>query len=183
MQITFIRHLPTEWNKKKWLQGKKDIGLLPITEVFQKEITKNQKLLIKLLPFDVVLASGLKRTQQTAHVYGYEPETEDLLNEFDFGPFEGLPKQKLIEHYGKNWIENPKELVLGESIKSLEERIILFLERYKSSKNILVFGHGTWIRAVLSYHRYGHINNLNKMIVENNDCITLFINSGGLDID
>ena len=38
MQITLIRHLPTEWNKKQKLQGRRDIGISPITEDFQKGI-------------------------------------------------------------------------------------------------------------------------------------------------
>ncbi|KAB7706291.1 histidine phosphatase family protein [Bacillus aerolatus] len=173
MQITFIRHLPTEWNAKQKLQGRRDIGLLPITENFQEGIACNQKLLIKLSPFDLVLASTLKRTHQTAHHYGYKAETEGLLDELDFGPFEGLPKSKLYEKYGNDWIENPKELILGEGLTNLEERIVLFLDKYKGRKNILAFGHGSWIRAVMSYYQYGHINNMNKMTVENNECITL----------
>src|SRR3954447_9239269 len=120
MQITFIRHLPTEWNKKTWLQGRRDIGIIPITDIFQKEIAYNQKLLKSLSPFDHVLASSLKRTHQTAALYDYQAETEHLLDELDFGPFEGLPKEKLIESCGSKWTENPKELVLGESITNLE---------------------------------------------------------------
>ena len=53
---------------------------------------------------------------------------------------------------GIKWIENPKELVLGESINNLEERIVTFLTKYKKLTNVLVFGHGSWIRALISYH-------------------------------
>lgn len=173
MQITFIRHLPTEWNKKTWLQGRRDIGISPITDIFQKEIVYNQKLLKQLSPFDAVLASTLKRTHQTAQLYGYQAETEHLLDELDFGSYEGLPKKKLIEVHGNKWIDNPKELVLGESINDLEERIVLFLAKYKESTNLLVFGHGSWIRAIISYLQYGHINNMNKVEFRNNECITL----------
>lgn len=173
MHITFIRHLPTPWNVKQKLQGRRDIELSPIKEVFQKGIAYNQNLLKELSPFDVVLASTLKRTHQTALLYGYKAEAEGLLDELDFGPFEGLPKEKLFEEHGNNWIDNPKELVLGESIKNLEKRIVLFLNKYNKGKNILVFGHGSWIRAIISYFQYGHINNMNKITVENNECITL----------
>lgn len=177
MQLTLIRHLPTEWNKKAWLQGRKDIGLLPITEDVQKGIDDNLKHLKVLEPFDLVLSSTLHRTHQTAQLYGYKCEIEGLLDELDFGPFEGHSKQKLIEEYGNVWVENPKELVLGESIKDLEERIVLFLDKYKMSSNILVFGHGSWIRAMLSYDQYGDINNMNKIIFGNNACITLTLHS------
>jgi broad specificity phosphatase PhoE len=177
MPITLIRHLPTEWNKQQKLQGRRDIGISFITEDFHKGIAANQLLLEKLSPFDLVLTSRLKRTHQTAHHYGYKYETESLLDELDFGSFEGLPKERLLEEYENKWIENPKELVLGESIMNLENRIIQFLDKYKDSTNILVFGHGSWIRAMISYHQYGHINYMNKMTVGNNDCITLSLNS------
>jgi broad specificity phosphatase PhoE len=177
MQVTFIRHLPTEWNKKTWLQGRRDIEISPITDIFQKGIADNQELLKSYEPFDYVLASTLKRTHQTAQLYGYQAETEQLLDELDFGPYEGLPKGQLIEAYGEKWTDNPKELVLGESIHDLEDRIVLFLDKYKESTNILVFGHGSWIRAILSYSQYGHINNMNKVEFRNNECITLLFDS------
>jgi broad specificity phosphatase PhoE len=176
MQITLIRHLPTDWNKKQKLQGRQDIGISPLTGDIQKEIVLNQQFLKTHSPFEFVLASTLKRTHQTAQLYGYKCETEGLLDELDFGPFEGLSKEKLIKEYGDKWADNPKELVLGESIKNLEERIVSFLAKYKESTNILVFGHGSWIRAIISYHQYGHINNMNKITVNNNECIQLSLN-------
>ncbi len=143
MQITLIRHLPTEWNHKTWLQGRRDIGLAFLTEEVHKEIELNLQKLKKILPFEKVLMSTLTRTHQTAHLYGFNPETENLLDELDFGSFEGLPKGKLLETYGNLWIDNPKSIVLGESISNLEKRIVLFLDKYKELTNLLVFGHGS----------------------------------------
>lgn len=175
MQITVIRHLPTEWNKKTWLQGRKDIGLSQVSEELLKGIADNRMRLKKLAPFDLVLASTLQRTHQTANLYGFEYEIEGLLDELNFGPFEGVPKNMLIEKYGDVWFENPKELVLGESINNLEKRIELFLNKYQTYRNILAFGHGSWIRAMISYVNYGDINQMNKLEVVNNACITLAI--------
>lgn len=179
MQITLIRHLPTDWNKKSWLQGRKDITLSPLTDNDKKGILYNQELLKTLIPFDIILTSTLIRTQQTAKLYGYQPVIEPLLDELDFGQYEGQSKEKLLEELGENWIENPLEIVLGESIKNVEKRIKYFLNRYKTYSNILIFGHGAWIRAMLSYYHYGHINHMNKMIVNNNECFTISINSEG----
>lgn len=175
MRITVIRHLPTEWNRKTWLQGRRDIELSFITEEFKQGINANIQLLNKLGPFDLVLASSLKRTHQTAQLYGYKVETESLLDELDFGSFEGLPKEKLFETYGHSWLENPKNLVLGESLENLERRIHLFLEKYQTVDKLLVFGHGSWIRAFLSYQKYGNINQMNKLTVSNNECLTITI--------
>ena len=176
MQITLLRHLPTEWNKKTWLQGRRDVGISKVNEDTHKKITENLHVIEKLAPFDIVLASTLKRTRQTANFYGFQPETDELLDELDFGPFEGMPKEVLLKEHGEQWVENPKELVLGESLVMFEQRIINFLEKYKSCKKILIFGHGSWNRALLSYSRYGNINQMNKITFDNNECITVQYN-------
>jgi broad specificity phosphatase PhoE len=173
MQICLIRHLPTEWNNKTYLQGRRNIEISPPSNEHKQEILENQQLLKKHSPFDIVLASSLVRTHQTAKLYGHQPETESLLDELDFGPFEGQPKKKLIEEIGTAWIENPISLSLGENLTDLEGRIVQFLKKYRQYDNILVFGHGSWIRAISSYWKYGHINNMNKLTVANNECITL----------
>lgn len=173
MQITLIRHLPTEWNKQRKLQGRQDIDISPITAEFKQGIEENKLILDRLAPFDAVLASCLKRTHQTAAAYGFEVETDRLLDELDFGQFEGQPKGKLVQAYGEEWIDNPLELILGESLVDFEKRIGWFLKKYKQCNNILVFGHGSWIRAMISYFEHGHINRMNKMVLENNACVTL----------
>jgi broad specificity phosphatase PhoE len=172
MEITLIRHLPTEWNKNQILQGRRDIPLLPLTEENQKEITTNLTQL-KEKSFDFILCSSLRRTKQTAELYGYSPDTELLLDELDFGPFEGKSRDELLSVHGKKWMETPKDLILGESLSNLEKRIIAFLDKYKEAENVLVFGHGSWMRAMKSYYRHGHINHMNKTIVKNNECLTL----------
>ncbi|SEN25465.1 probable phosphoglycerate mutase [Mesobacillus persicus] len=173
MQITLIRHLPTEWNKKTWLQGRKDIHISPLTSALRQGISENQQHLSQNSPFDIVLASSLIRTHQTAMLYGQRAETENLLDELDFGNFEGCPKQTLFDAHGDTWINNPKSLVLGESVANLEDRITQFLEKYKDYNRILVFGHGSWIRAISSYWKYGTINHMNQFTVENNECLSL----------
>lgn len=173
MQVNVIRHLPTEWNEKGKLQGRRDIPIGPVTRELQRQIAKNERILHKLGPFQTVLASTLQRTIQTAGHYGYRPVIEPLLDELDFGPFEGMQKTVLYETFGEKWFDHPKQLHLGESLNDLEHRIELFLEKYKNQKNMLIFGHGAWTRALISYHQTGDINGMNKISVENNECITL----------
>ncbi|MCM3568030.1 histidine phosphatase family protein [Neobacillus mesonae] len=175
MQITLIRHLPTEWNKKQKLQGRRDILISDVSSSSRSQIEENLHVLKALSPFDVILASTLKRTQQTAHQYQFEPKIESLLDELDFGPFEGHSKELLFKMYGDTWLENPSSLVLGESIQHLEDRIISFIQKYQGCSNVLVFGHGSWIRGLISISRYGHINNMNKVSVANNECVTLTV--------
>lgn len=181
MNITLIRHLPTEWNRKERLQGRRDIDISPVTEEWAQRISANQLRLLKLPPVDLVLASTLKRTQQTAALYGLEPEIDELLDELDFGPFEGQPKQKLMEQHGEQWLHHPTELALGESLQNLEKRIYFFLDKYKGFDHILVFGHGSWIRAMVSIWQQGDLNGMNKFSLDNNQCLSLTIEQKGRD--
>jgi len=47
MQVTLIRHLPTQWNQNQKLQGKQNIPILPISKSLQLEIEKNKEKLNK----------------------------------------------------------------------------------------------------------------------------------------
>ncbi|HZG59152.1 MAG TPA: phosphoglycerate mutase family protein [Anoxybacillus sp.] len=178
MYIVLIRHLPTNWNKKGLLQGKQDVPIDPITPNVWKQIHENKQILNEIGPFDTVLTSTLKRTQQTAVAYGFTNYTcEALLDELDFGSFEGRQKSQMIEKFQIEWFENPRHLVLGENLADFENRIFAFLDKYASHYKILAFGHGSWIRAVTSIHQVGNVNKMNQIVVENNALIQLdFIN-------
>lgn len=174
MQAAFIRHLPTAWNHKCLLQGKQNIPLTKISPQQRIKITENKRQLNKLQPFDRVLTSQLQRTRQTATAYGCRNTIcEPLLDELDFGSFEGKPRRSLMKHCQHEWLYNPANLKLGESLIDFEQRINDFLKRYQAFERILVFGHGSWIRAVLSIHKHGHINRMNQLTVNNNELTLL----------
>lgn len=181
MQITLIRHLPTEWNHKGLLQGRNDIELSDLFASQEKKVIQNKQQLEKNAPYDIVLASSLKRTWQTAKLYNYTPVMEPLLDELDFGVYEGLPKEKLLRDYEKRWRDQPETIVLGESLLGLENRIRVFQKKYSAFSNILLFGHGAWIRAFLSYNEHGNISNMNKRKVYFNDPIVVKINAPAYD--
>ncbi|MCU9614735.1 histidine phosphatase family protein [Caldibacillus lycopersici] len=175
MQITLIRHLPTDWNKKTKLQGRKDIPISPIILEDQIQITKNLKRLKKLPQPDMILASTLSRTMQTANAYGFTAQVDTLLDELDFGTFEGRPKSLLMEMLGDQWLEEPLQVELGEKLTQLQQRVYLFLKKYQTYTHVLVFGHGAWIRALLSLIQTGNLNQMNKITLDNNQMITLSI--------
>lgn len=178
MQITCVRHLPTEWNEMSLLQGSQDIEISPISDEQRNKIEKNRILLKENEPYDLVVSSTLKRTIQSAELYHYKPKTEALLNELDFGLYEGLPKAKLLQDLGEQWVKNPDTIILGERLTKLNERITHFIKKYNRNQNILLFGHGCWIRAFLSYIQFGHINNMNKKVIKHNEPITVTIPPG-----
>jgi len=172
MELTLIRHLPTEWNEKGVLQGSKDIPILELTDENKKAIEINKELLKPT--YSLILTSELTRTKQTAKGYGYESfEIEPLLNELNFGEFEGKEKKLLIETYKNEWFTHPGEIMLGEKISNLEIRVHSFLQKYKDFESILVFGHGSWIRACVSYLKFGTIDNMNQLEIKNNQLLTI----------
>ena len=174
MQLAVVRHLPTEWNQRGLLQGNRDIPLSPLTDIQKRGIKENINILKGLEPIEQVITSSLIRTQETAKHYGYNDFIiEPLINELNFGKYEGKQKSLLIERYKHEWVNNPKKLVLGESLADFENRIFTFLEKYKNGKKLLVFGHGSWIRALKSIRDTGTIQRMNQVEVPNNQLTLL----------
>lgn len=171
MEITLIRHLPTIWNKYGHFQGKRDIPIsFPLDKKTKSQIAKNQVVVNKLKPFDQVFVSELQRTKQTAELYGFQSRVSDpLLNELDFGIYEGTSKQDFWKDFGYVWIDRPLEVELGEKLNDFQQRIIRFLLKYNHLTSLLIFGHGAWIRALLSLEKTGNINDMNKITIKNNE--------------
>lgn len=173
MDLAIIRHLPTAWNVKGKLQGQKDIPIIqPISDEMETKISVNKQHLNELEPFDFILTSELSRTKQTAKLYGYEHTVvEPLLNELDFGYFEGKPKRELEAI--PEWKTAPLQVALGESLHHFQNRIFAFLEKYAHVQSLLIFGHGSWIRGLLSIKEIGTIEKMNQLAVHNNELIIL----------
>lgn len=174
MQLAIIRHLPTAWNKAGLLQGSKDIEIDEVSLEDRAKIDENKASIINYQPFDLILTSSLKRTKQTAQAYGYSSvHQEPLLNELNFGVYEGKEKSLLIKENKDLWVNAPTSLTLGEPLLALEDRVKRFVDKYKEYPKVLVFGHGSWIRAAISIQRTGSIALMNKVVVNNNDFILL----------
>ncbi len=173
MEFILIRHLPTKWNNEQKLQGKKDRKIASLSEEDEIIIRGNKEILKKLSPPDIVLTSTLQRTKQTAEIYGYKAKEEPLLDEIDFGKFEGKTREEFLEEVGLQWFTNPKRTVLGKQIEDLEERIQDFIEKYKQYDCVLIFGHGAWMRAFISYIKNGHVIAMNLLSVKTNELVHL----------
>lgn len=179
MKIFLIRHLETAFNQKGVLQGRRDIPILPPSSKTREQISRNKELLEKEDGFDHILISRLKRTRMTAELYTDRPCTvEPLLDELDFGYYEGLKKEKLLSEQ-KLWLTDPASLTLGEPVLSLENRISQFLKKYKGAKTILAFGHGAWMRAFVSYVEHGNIGKMNSLEIANNQIICIDYHTDG----
>ena len=168
--MILIRHLPTSFNEKGLLQGKIDNSILPISEKEKKIIEKNLDFIKSTYKNPKILVSALKRTQETALTYGFESFIIDTrLNEFDFGDYEGKQKSLMV-YENPDWLTSPLTLRFGEGMESFSTRVFNFLQSTKK-EDLVVFGHGAFIRAVISISNYGCISKMNQIEIKNNELI------------
>ncbi len=175
MELLVIRHLPTRYNNSGLLQGRLDIDIEPPNQEQRLRIAENRRKIRQAGHVDRVLCSSLNRTVQTALAYGYAERAcirEPLLNELDFGCYEGMPRQQMWDALGEAWWQSPENLVLGEPVLALQQRITGLLKKYAQAERLLLFSHGAWTRALLSYSRTGDISNMNRMTVNNNNMLS-----------
>lgn len=144
MEIVFIRHGQTDWNKLGKVQGRTDIELNE-KGIDQARITAD---LIKDEKFDVIVSSPLKRVRQTVEIIN---EGRNLPVVFDngviergFGVYEGVHWSAV--DFGVFWdLETIVPIENGESLSDFLDRVKLFLERLKEQyegKKVLIASHG-----------------------------------------
>ncbi|MCP5117935.1 MAG: histidine phosphatase family protein [bacterium] len=180
MNLVCIRHLPTEWNLRRVMQGQRDIPALEPDAASLEAIARNREALPSLGPFDIVVASALSRTQQTAAHYGYpDAVVEPLLNELSFGSWEGRPRAELEAELGDRWLGDPRELVLGEPLAEFTNRIRRFLAKYSVHGRVLAFAHGSWMRGLVSIARHGDVRGMNRFFIENSEVHAFEVSNGG----
>jgi broad specificity phosphatase PhoE len=180
MLLVCVRHLPTSWNEKLLLQGQRDIPLIKPDEETLEQVRLSRRKLSELGPFDSVWTSTLERAQHTARLYGYDELVIDpLLDELSFGPFEGRHRDELNAAHGEEWMKDPRGLVLGESLQALHERINAFLEKCSGDRKVLVFGHGSWMRALRSIMENGDVRAMNQRWVANNEILQFEVQPAG----
>lgn len=175
-RLLAIRHLPTEYNQRGLLQGRLDIPIAPLDEASTAGIRANSVRIAEYGSPSVVVASTLLRTIQTAVAYGYGEShviSDPLLDEIDFGPYEGRPKAHLLTSTNGLWIDDPRGLMLGESVSDLVDRVRGFWARYREERLILAFVHGAWLRALLALARDGDVGAMNRTETANNALVVV----------
>ena len=162
MNIYFVRHGETNWNKEKKIQGRSDI---PLNE-YGKELAYITAEAMKDISFDIVYSSPLIRAKETAMILvknlNLQIYEDNRLLEMSFGEGEGESLPQI--HANKdmnlhNFIHNPGEYIPpkgGESFEELYARCKSFIEEIilpaeKNNNNILIVGHGALIRGMIHY--------------------------------
>lgn len=170
MKLIGIRHLPTSYNKCGLLQGSIDNPIVTVDELQKFFIKRNREILEKYA-IDRIVVSGLMRTRQTALAYGYNDFfVESMINEINFGKFEGKPKQLLLKHYAWEWENDVTRIPFGESMLDFKSRLEAFIQTYREVDTVLMFGHGFFMRALRHFILFGDISKMNAFHIDNN-CI------------
>jgi broad specificity phosphatase PhoE len=173
MTLYLVRHLPTAWTRAGLLQGNRDLPILEPSEVDRTAIEGARTQLRHAEPIRAVLVSRLRRSQQTARAYGYEAvQVEPLLDELDFGPYEGRPRSELERASGGVWRTDPASVRLGEPLANLETRVRSFCRNYGEGQ-YLIFGHGAWLRALIAITHHGTIRAMNTFYIHTNQMVQM----------
>jgi broad specificity phosphatase PhoE len=128
-EIILVRHGETEWNRQEVFRGRLDVDLND-TGRRQAELLGEHLGKVKL---DAVYSSPLKRALETAdriaRHHRLEVQTAHGLIDFDYGEWQGLPKETVKTKYKglyKRWLEKPHQVRIpgGESLDNVTERAI-----------------------------------------------------------
>lgn len=162
MDIYFIRHGETDYNKGKRLQGVADIPLNDRGIELAEKTAEG----LKDVPFDRIYTSPLIRARKTAEIIRGERKIEIIptegLREISFGDYEGLtilkdryniPDPDFLDffHAPQRYRTPPN----GESIEHLRNRTTAFIrgimnDPENEGKTFLMSSHGAAIRGLLS---------------------------------
>ncbi len=154
-RLLLIRHGQTDYNLNKRYCGFSN----PPLNVFG--ISQAESLAKQLKSFDVtaVYSSDLLRAVQTAEIIFPKFQIKTVLDfrEFNFGIFEGLNYDELIErHRGlyQDWIRDPSNVLIpnGEEFREFRKRVISalpFIISLNRNKTIALVTHSGPIRLIL----------------------------------
>lgn len=155
-KLILIRHGITEWNKQGRYCGYKDVNL---SRKGKSQIVKLRKSL-KNISFDRIYCSDRKRALQTRAILfggGNFTKVKDL-REINFGVFEGLKHDEIMERYPKvykEWLANPYKCRIprAEPMRVFKKRVKDAIKQILSSnrgKTIAVVCHGGVIGIFVS---------------------------------
>ena len=177
LNIYFVRHGETLWNKEGKIQGELDS---PITEKGREDIHKLAENL-KNIKFGGIYSSELGRAYETALILNSESLRIKQMKEFNeknFGDWQGMEISEIYRKYPiqaefyfndiKNY--NNKE-INAESLEHALRRFATGVQKIVKSVrtgNVLVVSHGTILKLFFNYIDNKDVNELNeKELMEN----------------
>lgn len=154
MKLFVARHGETEWNAQNKVCGLTDLCL---TETGREQARKLAQA-VRGRGIEVILASPLKRAQETAGIVGealgLPVETEPLLIEQNYGIYEG------VSRFNSDFLANKRCFAYrypgGESMMQVAYRVYGLIDRVREQyrgRNVLFVCHGGVCRVINTYFK------------------------------
>ena len=170
-KIILVRHGETNMNRDNLYHGILDPALNG-TGIKQAEKAYN---IIKDISYDKIFSSPLKRAYETATILNYKKlniELSDKIKELNFGIFEGLSYEEILNKYPyelkeatKNW--KNYNFKTGESPLELQKRSVQFINSLDKNLNYLIVAHWGVICTILSYYFSHNLDAYWKFKIDN----------------
>jgi broad specificity phosphatase PhoE len=153
LEIWWIRHGETDWNRAERIQGASDVALNELGRAQARALAPR----LEDVGFDAVYASDLVRASETARLAlpGSEPTLDARVRELAYGVLEGTswrdPVPPELEESVRAWRADPygQRPPGGESYADLAARVGDFVADLPRSGKVAVFSHGGTIRSAL----------------------------------
>jgi probable phosphoglycerate mutase len=143
-QVWLVRHGATEWSATGRHTGRTD---LPLTADGEKAAAALRPLLARHR-FVLQLASPRQRAWRTAELAGCSPETDDDLQEWDYGDYEGLTTAQIREQR-PGWTIWDGPVPGGETAAQVAARADNVIARARGAGgDVILFAHGHFLRVL-----------------------------------
>jgi broad specificity phosphatase PhoE len=176
-RIILIRHGQTLWNQLERVRGQVDI---PLDKVGLAQAEATARRVAEEWKPAVVYSSPLQRAVQTAQciatMLGVEVRKDPDLNDINFGQWQGLSPQEVLERWpelASTWLRAPHLVAFpdGESLDAVKVRSTAALQRAMErhlEETVAIVGH-TALNRVLLCAVVG-IDNSNYWRIEQHTC-------------
>ncbi len=150
--LILVRHGRTAANKAGLLQGRLNQDL---DDVGQRQAVAVTDMVKAMGPVDFVIASPLKRAQQTAAEFGLPVETDDRFLELSYGVYEGVKHADVPSEVWNNWRKDFNYVPEGgESLAALDVRVrgaCVDLAERAAESNVVVVSHVSPMKSAVAW--------------------------------
>lgn len=150
--LILLRHGRTDANRQGRLQGRLDQDL---DDLGREQAHRSASHISGGTSIDTVIASPLKRAQQTAAAFDLPVETDERWIELSYGVFEGAPQADVPSEVWNSWRVDPHFVPEGgESLAALDERVraaCVDLAERAADENIVVVSHVSPMKSAVAW--------------------------------
>lgn len=150
--LILVRHGRTPANAAGLLQGRLDQDL---DDHGRDQAVAVATYVQRSCDVDAVVASPLRRAQQTAAAFGMPVETDERWLELSYGEYEGTPHNEVPSAVWQRWRDDPNFTpVGGESLAALDVRVraacVELIER-AARENVVVVSHVSPMKSAVGW--------------------------------